>query len=261
MAAVVAGLAVVLWLVWTLALLPIQWIAVGLDLGLARWLPVVYHRGVCRLFGLDVVQIGSPSRVSPTLFVANHCSYFDIAVIGSRLPLCFIARREIRDWPLLGLLARLQRSVFVDPRRSATRTVRDEIGERLAAGDNLVLFPEAGIGDGNRLSPFRSAFLSSAERPLAGRQLWVQPLTVAYVRQGGLPIGHTGRARLAWYGDMAIGPHFWQAIQNRTTEVVIHFHPPVEAAAFSDRKALTRHCFAAIDAGREAALRGRPYDA
>lgn len=256
MSSLVAGLAVALWLVWTLILLPVQVVAVGLGLGLARQLPVLYHRGVCRLFGLDVRQIGTISAARPTLFVANHCSYFDISVIGSRLPLSFVAKREIRDWPLLGLLARLQRSVFIDRRPSAARAASDEMRARLAAGDDLVLFPEAGIGDGNRLLPFRSTFFSPAEQPLPGRRLTVQPLTIAYVRQAGLPIGHTGRSRLAWYGDMPLLAHFWHAVQNRRTEVVLHFHPAIDAGAFADRKALARHCFAQVEAGREAALRG-----
>jgi 1-acyl-sn-glycerol-3-phosphate acyltransferase len=146
--------------------------------------------------------------------------------------------------------------VFVDQRRASARATSDEMRERLAAGDNLVLFPEAGIGDGNRLRPFRSAFFGSVEQPLPGRALMVQPVTVAYVRQAGLPIGHTGRSRLAWYGDMPLAAHFWRAVQNRRTEVVVHFHAAVDVGTFADRKALARHCFTQVDAGREAALRG-----
>lgn len=248
--------ATALWLVWTFLLLPLQAVAVWLRLPLAGWLPRVYHRGVCRLFGLDVAQSGTICSARPTLFVANHCSYFDIAVLGSLLPASFIATGEIRDWPLLGWLARLQRSVFVDREIARTREHHDRITERLEAGDSLILFPESTTGDGNRLLDFRSSFFAVAERPIDGRSLVVQPITVAYVRQRGVPIGHAGRPRFAWYGDMSLGRHFWQAIGSGRITVAVAFHEPIEADRFASRKLLARHCFEQIGFGLQEALYG-----
>ena len=71
--------------------------------------------------------------------------------------------------------------------------------ERLAAGDNLVLFPEGTTSDGSRVLPFRSSFFAIAEGedpPL------IQPVSVVYDRLGGLPTGRASRPVFAWYGDM-----------------------------------------------------------
>lgn len=243
------------WLIWTLVLLPVQIGAVALDLRLARRLPTLYHRGVCRVFGLDVRTSGTISPARPTLFVANHCSYLDIPIFGSLVEMSFIAKAEIRAWPLLGLLARLQDTVFVDRRLGGMREARAELARRLARGDNLMLFPEGTTNDGNRVLDFYSG-LFGLPAELRSRRLWVQPVTLAYTRQNGMPIGHAGRTRFAWFGEMSLARHFWQAIQGGRITVEVRFHEPVEAARFTSRKALSRHCFGAIASGLEGALRG-----
>ena len=82
------------------------------------------------------------------------------------IPGSFIAKAEVRSWPLFGLLARLQRSVFVERRVSRTVKHRDEIHKRLLEGDNLILFPEGTSNDGNRVLPFKSAFFGVAEKQI-----------------------------------------------------------------------------------------------
>lgn len=248
--------AIALWLAWTLLLIPPQAVAVALDLPLALRIPMLYHRGICRIFGVEVETAGAISAVRPTLFVADHCSYFDIPVLGSLLQASFVAKEEIRAWPLLGLLARLQNSIFISRRIADTRAVRDQIASRLRGGSSLILFPEGTTNDGNHLLPFRPALFSLADRELAGTTLAVQPVTVAYVRQNGVPIGYASRARFAWFGDMALARHFFQAIQGGRITVVVRLHPPVDAARFTSRRALAQHCFEQVAAGLEAALRG-----
>jgi 1-acyl-sn-glycerol-3-phosphate acyltransferase len=248
--------AVALWLGWTLLLVPPQMVALGLDLQVALRIPQIYHRGVCRIFGLKVERVGDISRARPSLFVANHCSYFDIPVLGSLLQASFVAKEEIRGWPLLGLLARLQSSIFISRRVTDTRVARDQITKRLQAGTSLILFPEGTTDDGNRLLPFRSALFSLADRELAGTRLSVQPVTIAYTRQNGIPIGYANRARFAWFGNMALARHFLQAIQGGQITVVVRFHAPTEAACFKSRRAVAQHCFEQIAYGLEEALRG-----
>src|SRR6202011_3813730 len=120
-------------------------------------------------------------------------------------PVVFVAKREVAGWPLFGLLARLQRSVFVDrKRRHKTGEVNAQIAQRLAEGDPVVLFGEGTSSDGNRVLPFRSALIGAARDALveaehSGRVL-IQPLSVAYTRLHGLPIGRLHRhiAALVW---------------------------------------------------------------
>ncbi|MEX3930174.1 lysophospholipid acyltransferase family protein, partial [Paraburkholderia sp. BR10936] len=152
-----------------------------------------YH-GVCaRLMGLDVVVRGQRAD-GPVLFVSNHSSYLDITVLGSQIPGSFVAKSEVGSWPFFGLLARLQRTVFVERKaRASVDKQRDDIGSRLDAGDSLILFPEGTSSDGNRTLPFKTALFAVAARRIDGRPLTVQPVSVAATRLDGIPMGFAFR--------------------------------------------------------------------
>jgi lyso-ornithine lipid O-acyltransferase len=232
-----AAVRLVLYLGWTFLLLPVQIAAVALRLRLARRLPRFYHRICCRLIGLDVIRHGTIAPSRPILFVSNHTSYLDITVLGSLIDVSFVAKAEIADWPLFGLLAKLQRSVFIERRASQSVRHRDEIATRLADGDALVIFPEGTTGDGNRVLPFKSALFAVAARTVAGAPLVVQPISIAYVRLDGVPLGREWRPYCAWYGAMDMPPHLWRLLGLGKIAVEVLFHPPLDIAA------------AAVDAG------------
>ncbi|MBL8698620.1 MAG: 1-acyl-sn-glycerol-3-phosphate acyltransferase [Alphaproteobacteria bacterium] len=245
---------------FTIPLMPVQAVLVWLDSPWADRLPHWYHRRCCRIFGFDVVVRGTPSADRPTLFVANHVSYLDITVFSALIPVSFVAKREVAAWPFFGWLARLQRTVFVGRERRNVHGERDELGNALARGRNLMLFPEATSWDGTRIKPFKSSLLSVAEIAPEGRPLTVQPMTIAYTRVDGMPIGRSHRPFFAWYGDMELVEHLWQAMGIGRTTVVVEFHEPVTFARFGSRKALTQHCeqvigtaLSEINAGRRAA--------
>src|SRR5262249_575745 len=152
----------------TLPLMPLQWAAVALKRPLRRRIPVFYHRFVCRLLGIRVRCTGAPVDTRPLLIVANHASWLDIWIIRSGAPVVFVAKSEIARWPFFGLLAKLQRSVFVErDRRHKTGAVNAEIAERLAEGDPVLLFGEGTAGDGNRVLPFRTALIGAARDAIA----------------------------------------------------------------------------------------------
>lgn len=245
-----------LYLVFTLSLMPVQ--AAGLLLRQA-WVarfPCFYHRWCCRILGLRVRCIGQPTDARPVLFAANHISYLDITVFGSLLPASFIAKHEVARWPLFGWLAKLQRSVFIDRRVRSTVSQRDSIAGRLAANDALILFAEGTSGDGNRVLPFKSALFSVADNKESG-PVTVQPVSIAYTRLDGIPIGRRLRPLFAWYGSMAMAPHLWRVLGLGMVEVVVEFHRPATLAECGSRKALARYCEARVGAGLAAALSGR----
>lgn len=222
----------------TLSLIPVQAVAVLLRLRLAERLPRFYHRLCTRILGISVVVQGRRVRERPVLFVSNHVSYLDITALGSVMTGCFIAKSEVAGWPLFGFLAKLQRSVFIARRRSAVAKHGDDIAERLEAGDNLILFPEGTSGDGTRVLPFKSAFFSVAERRPRGRPLTVQPVTIAYTRLNGVPLGRGLRPFFAWYGDMDLMPHLWTCAALGKLTVVIEFHAPMTLDEAGSRKEL-----------------------
>ena len=231
-----------------------------------RW----YYRLLRRIVGLRVVVRGLQSTEQPHLVVSNHVSYFDIVTLGSLVAGDFIAKADIAKWPIFGIMAKAGRSVFIERRRSATSTARDQIQDRLDAGDTLIMFPESTSGDGNRTKPFKSALFTVAERQVTGRdghvrRIAVQPVSIAYTRLNGLPLGVGWRPYVAWYGDMDMIPHLWHVSKLGTITVEVTFHPQVTLADFPSRKALAAHCdsvvrkeMACLLAGRSLAKRAAP---
>jgi lyso-ornithine lipid O-acyltransferase len=248
----------VLYLAWTASLMPMQLAGLVLRRRWTRTLPVFYHRWCCRILGFRLQVIGTPTAERPVLFAANHISYTDIAVLGSLITGSFIAKAEVADWPYFGWLAKLQRSVFVDRQVRSTASQRDAISRRLTAGDALILFPEGTSGDGNRVLPFKSALFGAAQRARDFPAVTVQPVSLAYTRLDGMPIGRLYRPFFAWYGDVNLAPHLWSMIGLGTVDAVVEFHPPTSLTDCGSRKALAGYCQARVAGGVAGALFGRP---
>lgn len=241
----------------TLALIPVQALALILRLPLSRRLPMWYHRICCRILGIRLEVFGRRARERPALYVANHTSYLDIAIYGALIPGSFVAKSEIAEWPLFGLLAKLQRSVFVDRRMRTSRLQASELGRRLQARDSMILFPEGTSNDGTRVYPFKSALLTVAELETGGRPLTVQPVSLTYSRLDGIPIGRHLRPFFAWYGDMELFPHLRQLLRLGRLTVTVSFHEPVTIKEFASRKELAEYCYQVIARGHADALAGR----
>jgi 1-acyl-sn-glycerol-3-phosphate acyltransferase len=86
----------------------------------------------------------------------------------------------------------------------------------------------------------------------------VQPISIAYTKLDGIPLGRLLRPYFAWYGTTELTPHLWSMIGLGTVEVVVEFHPPTSLADCGSRKALARYCHGRVAGGLAAALSGRP---
>ena len=227
----------------------------------------LYWSMLCRLIGLRVRVIGQASGSSsasdsgtsgagrPVVFASNHSSWLDVLVLGGRLDACFVAKAEVGTWPVVSLIARLGRTVYVSRRATRTGHERDDMQGRLAAGDNLILFPEGTSSDGSRVLPFRSAFFAIAEgttRPL------IQPVSVVYDQLAGLPMGRASRPVFAWYGDMGLGSHFWRLAQLRGLRATVLLHQPIDPARYPSRKALSAAVYAVVADGAATLRQNRP---
>src|SRR4029079_4479128 len=135
-------------------------------LGLPGWgfIASNYYRVLCALLRVRVRVKGVPTKNRGVLYVSNHISWADILVIGSLAPVAFVAKREVASWPLVGITAKIQRTVFVDrTRRHHRGEAEDDTRRRLKDGLSVVLFAEGTSSDGNRVLPFRSALLGAVE--------------------------------------------------------------------------------------------------
>lgn len=232
--------------VLTVALAPLQVLAIRRNWPLARRLPHLWHRLAAPISGIRVHRVGAPAAERPLLLVSNHQSWADIVVLGSAMPLCFIAKAEVRGWQVFGWLARLQRTVFVErERRGRTREQAEGIARRLAAGDAMVLFAEGTTSDGNGVLPFKTALFGAAAAALdvSGRgEMWVQPVSVAYTGANGLPLGRFGRPLAAWPGDVPLAPHLLSFLREGAVEAEVSFGEPLIFRPGDERKQLARRC-------------------
>jgi len=200
-------------------------------------------------------------RTGKAIGRGNFSSWLDISIITACAPVVFVAKAEIARWPFFGLLAKLQRTVFVErDRRQKTGAVNAEIAQRLAEGDPVLLFGEGTAGDGNRVMPFRSALIGAARDAIAASehvsQVWIQPVSLAYVSQHGIPFGRHLRPRAAWYGKTSLVPHLKRVARQGAIDVVVTWGEPIRYDADTDRKILTKLLESSVRGYTIAALRG-----
>jgi len=263
MGALRAGYALAVFLLSALVVIPYQSVALRFKTLGYKNIPKRYQHFLSRVFGIRTTIIGKPVQDRGVLMVANHTSYLDIIALGGIARVSFVAKSEVASWPLFGTFARLQRTVFVErERRSKTAQSRDQLRERLAEGDALVLFPEGTSNDGNRVLPFKSALMGAAEAQVGtdadGKPVYVpvQPVSITYTGLHGMPMGRENRPLYAWYGDMELIDHLWEGLVTGPADIVIQFHEPITVDQVGGRKNLARIVEEQIRQGQALALAG-----
>jgi len=253
--AVLRLLGIIVWiLAWTPALILCRL------LGRIHWtikVGQIIYRGMVFVIGCRIEMVGEPCHDRPALYVANHCSYFDIVVMGARLHGSFVAKSEVAGWPGIGRMARIAGTVFVERRaRHTAGAQRDEMSARLEQMANpLILFPEGTSSNGQSVLSFKSALFSVAAA--CDGKLPVQPVSIAYTKLDGLPLGRAWRSHYTWYGDMDLASHLWTALGIGRVTATLVFHPVVTLEEWKTRKALAEHCEKRVRAGVIAANGGR----
>ncbi|MGF1641584.1 MAG: lysophospholipid acyltransferase family protein [Rhodospirillales bacterium] len=213
-----------------------------------------WSRTVCRLLGLRVRVSGTAHPGGTALFAANHVSYLDIPVLAGLHDGTFVAKSEVADWPLLGLICKWGRTVFINRSPAEARAQTALLRARLARGESLILFPEGTSTDGSGVAPFKSSLFNIAEDLPPGTPLVVQPVSVAYVRAlDGTPLVGPLTELYCWYGGATLAPHLMRVCGLPGAVVDVRFHPPIAVASDVDRKSLARRCHAAVADGVAAA--------
>src|SRR6202165_3951911 len=221
----------------TLVLLPFQLIGIAFNLRLQRTIPHLYHRILCALIGIRISEVGRRSTAAPALILSNHVSWLDICVITALAPVVFVAKSEVAEWPVVGWLAKLQRTIFINRQaRHQTGAATREIAGRLLGGDAVVLFAEGTSSDGIRVLPFRSSLVGAVHHALGDAtqhpHVTVQPMSLSYVSLSGLRMGRGLRERVAWYGDVELVPHLLSVLASGAVDVTVSWG---EAIAYDMR--------------------------
>jgi 1-acyl-sn-glycerol-3-phosphate acyltransferase len=253
-----AGLLFCVIMAMSLIVIPPQWLFTKVWPAAARQFPHWYFRIVAKLMGIRLDIRGKPVSGKPCLYVANHLSWLDIVVLSAVKPMSFIAKKEVAGWPLFGILATVGRTIYIDrERRHDVRYSGAAIRKRFEKGEIVTLFPEGTSSDGNRLLPFRSALMGTAEMQVNDEPVFVQPVTIAYTGVHGIPLGRVRRPIFAWHGKMQLLPHLLGVGRIGPFEVTLTFHQPTTVRASGSRKELARHCESLIRASVIEALTGR----
>lgn len=243
----------------TLVLLPLHILLAPFERRRGRRMVVLWHRLALRLLGVRTVTTGMLGAERPMLLLANHASWLDVLVLGSVAPAVFVARREVRHWPFVGLLTRLAGTVYVDGNKwQATAEASRAIARCLEARALVVLFAEGLSSGGNGVLPFRSSLVGAALSNARGLpSVSVQPVALAYVRQNGLPLGRQNRADVAWCGAMDLFSHIRHVARRGAIDVRVVFGAVTRSAGELDRKQVAhdagsavRRVVAGLNAGR-----------
>ncbi|MFQ3574497.1 MAG: lysophospholipid acyltransferase family protein [Thermodesulfovibrionales bacterium] len=170
----------------------------------------------CLIMGIRVKIKGRYLERGGRFIPCNHLSYTDVPVIASIIPCVFVAKEEVKRWPLFGILSSTAETIFVNRSSKKSTYMAIKYAEKvLSQGTNIVVFPEATTSDGLTIKKFNSAFFFLPER----LEIDVQPVVISYLDQNKKPFTHEA----AWYGDMNIFSHLWKITGLKRMYAVVYF--------------------------------------
>lgn len=218
-----------------------------------------YFRYLTWICGLKVVVLGKMCTQRSVLFISNHSSYLDYIILSSLIIQgVFVAKVEIRHWPIIGFCSRLTDVIYIDRlAKNQVKLQNEKIHHYLQMGHRIILFPEGTTSDGQSLLPFKTSLFANVDMEIEGSLVTIQPISVTAVALDDIPIGRCFRSLYAWYGVMDFLSHLWIFLQLGEVTVEVMFHPPITSAEFKDRKEVSHYCSMVIQKGMSDAIRGR----
>lgn len=204
-----------------------------------RWRAVQkWSRGVVRYAGVAVTVRGEvPRPGTRVLGVANHVSWLDIQVLHSVWNVRFVAKSEVRQWPLIGWLSARTGTLFVDRanRRHAAR-INQSIHQAFADGDPVAVFPEGTTTRGDQLLRFHASLL----QPAVDEAALVVPVAIRYAdAEGNL------QTAAAYVGDMSLMQSLAAIIRVRRIYAEVRFLPVIDSRG-QTRRELARASHASV---------------
>jgi 1-acyl-sn-glycerol-3-phosphate acyltransferase len=189
-----------------------------------------------RALGVSFVTKGNPPNPG-SIITPNHLGYLDILLLAATTPTVFVAKREVRSWPIFGWFARMAGTRFVDrEKRSDVLRVVDELAPVLADGLSVAVFLEGTSSDGRRVLPFKSSLLEPAVQ-LSGP---VVPTALAYV----VPANHSVADEVCWWGDMTLPSHLFNLAGLPWIQAFLVWGEPLPPA--TNRKILAFNAWGAV---------------
>ena len=213
-----------------------------------------WSRRLLSILGVGIQVEGTqPARgESASLIVANHVSWLDIFVLNAILPTRFIAKSEVRDWPLIGWLCRRVGTIFIErAMRHDAAAVNRRVAALLEQGICVSLFPEGTSTDGRQVGHFHSALI----QPAIDAHVRLCPIAFRYRDEAGK---HSDAP--VYIGDMTLSGSIWRILRSPRFDALLVFTPAL-ATADEKRRVLARAAQEAITQALESAAIPLPESA
>jgi 1-acyl-sn-glycerol-3-phosphate acyltransferase len=205
-----------------------------------------WARDMLNRLGVELIVQGKPPATGPVLLVANHISWLDIIVMHAARHCRFIAKSDVRRWPLIGTLATGAGTLYVEreSRRGAMRVVH-RMTQELRNGEVLAIFPEGTTSDGRELLPFHGNLIQAA----ISTDTPVQPVALQFID------GRTGATctTAGYLGDQSLVGSIWRTLGEPQLRARVAFGA-VEHAQGRDRRTWARDLRASIGVMRESPM-------
>ena len=185
----------------------------------------VWARGLLTAMGVHL-QVDGNLRLTGTLMVSNHVSWLDPFLLLAVYPVRFVAKAEIRDWPIIGWLAVRTGTVFIrrDRQRDVTQVAQDFAGH-LGVGQAVAWFPESTTSDGTHVKYFKTGLFQVA----VSQSVPCVPIALRYV----------GSAAI-WVGEMGLFESVWRILAQARTDASLYICPAIGADQGLNRRELAR---------------------
>ncbi|MEI2415210.1 lysophospholipid acyltransferase family protein [Orrella sp. JC864] len=205
------------------------------------WANRTWSRTLMAVIGVKVLVRGQPCLDAPVLWIANHVSWLDIYVLNSVRATSFVAKAEIRRWPVIGWLVAGAGTVFIDRKqRQAVQTASQAMRERFARGEAVGLFPEGTTSPGFDLRPFHSSLFEPARHV----EVMIQPVALRFLYRG------QRSDYAAFVGEQTLMGNAWKVFRTTGLAVEAVFLPPLQRhddqGKVLDRGALSAQAHRAI---------------
>lgn len=181
------------------------------------------------------IHVRGNIALDPQLWCANHISWLDVILLSAVGRPYFVSKAEVRNWPLIGWVARSAGTLFLS-RGSGAKSLCSELSAVLSEGKSAVIFPEGTTTSGDTVRPFHPRLFQTA----IATQTSVQPIRIAYFDQDGNP-----SSIAPFIGDDALIPHLVRVMRSGKLRVEVHFLASISPAKVS-RKQLAQQAHAAI---------------
>lgn len=212
------------------------WILLGLIVELIVFPPISrrsrrkivqkWSQGLIFLSGVKVKVVGEPVLDKAIFWVSNHVSWVDIFVLNSVRTTSFVAKSDIRRWPVLGLLVAWAGTLFIDrSQRYAIRDAAKQMQRCFAQGDVVGLFPEGTTTDGLQVKKFHTGLFDAAIQA----KVAIQPVALRFMR------GRRRAPELAFVGEQTLFGNLWHLLGAWGVSVECEFLPLVHIDETSNR--------------------------